>query len=100
MPVKSLRGGALVPPGDVRIDRKTKWGNPFPMKTEADRAKVIEDYRAWSWDRIHKGEIPLEDLAALHGKTLWCWCHPRGCHGHVLEKAATWAHEQIQNRTT
>jgi Domain of unknown function (DUF4326) len=35
--------------------------------------------------------VDLAALAALHGKTLGCWCAPRPCHGEVLQAAATWA---------
>lgn len=96
--VKSLRGGAVVPPGEVRIDRKTPWGNPFTMKSEAERASVIERYRTWLWEEIRSGRIPLEHLAALEGKTLWCWCAPLPCHGHVLAAAALWAAEELRRR--
>ena len=55
--------------GAVRIDRRTKWGN---------------------WRRIREGRVSLEELAALHGKTLACHCAPLPCHGEVLARAA-WA---------
>lgn len=81
---------------DVRIDRKTRWGNPFVMRKEADRARVIEDYRTWLWAEIRAGRITLEDLAALAGKRLGCHCAPRACHGDVLAAAATWAKTQLE----
>jgi hypothetical protein len=65
------------------------------MRVEADRTKVIAAYRQWLWARIRNGEITLEDLAGLHGKDLYCWCSPRGCHGDVLAKAAAWAYAQL-----
>lgn len=77
--------------GAVRIDRKTRWGNPFVIGRDGSREEVIALYRAELWRRIRAGEINLDDLAALHGKSLACWCAPRPCHGEVLARAAAWA---------
>ena len=87
--------------GDVvRIDRRTSWGNPFLMGRHGGREEVIERYRAWLWNKLQKGEIPLGKLAALNGKTLACWCHPQPCHGDVLAKAARWAHARVAAEMT
>lgn len=64
----------------VRIDRTTRWGNPFRMTTEADRATVIAQYRVW----IATESDLLDALPTLRGKSLACWCAPRPCHGDVL----------------
>ena len=77
--------------GVVRIDRRTRWGNPFHIGRHGSRAEVIRRYRAWLWERILRGHFTLEDLARLHGKTLACHCHPLPCHGQVLQRAAQWA---------
>ncbi len=79
---------------DIRIDRKSRWGNPYPMRKEADREGVIAKYRIWLWAEIKSGRITLKDLAALHGKRLACHCAPKSCHGHVLADAAKWAYRQ------
>ena len=77
----------------VRIDRRTRWGNPFVIGRDGVRAQVVDLYREDLWRRIRSGDIALEDLAGLHGKTLACWCSwPRqACHGEVLARAAEWA---------
>ena len=75
----------------VRIDRRTRWGNPFVIGRDGTREDVIARYRRWLWRRIGCGEVGLEDLARLHGKSLVCWCHPLPCHGHALARAAEWA---------
>lgn len=80
---------------DVRIDRRTKWGNPFRMRHEDERSRVIELYRQWLWREINMERIDLKELAALEGKTLGCWCAPKPCHGDVLAKAATWARAHL-----
>ena len=79
----------------VRIDRRTRWGNPFVIGRHGTREEVIERYRNWQWSKVESGAIPLAELAALNGKTLLCHCHPLPCHGDVLAKAASWAHARL-----
>ena len=79
----------------VRIDRRTRWGNPFVIGRHGSRDEVIERYRTWLWGKIERGEIAPAELAALNGKTLFCHCAPRPCHGDILAKAAAWAREKI-----
>lgn len=78
------------------------WGNPFRIGDRYTRETSIEAYRKYLWGRIRGGEITLEQLAALHGKTLGCWCNatwdPKACHGDVLEKAAAWAVGELEKR--
>ena len=65
---------------DVYIGRPLKWGNPFRIGPDGDRAEVIAKYRDWI-----KGHPTLR--AALHelrGKRLGCYCAPKACHGDVL----------------
>ena len=78
----------------VRIDRKTDWGNPFPLRKEAgpaERREVIEQYREYLADAIDSGKIDPGRLAKLDGKALACHCAPQPCHGDVLSQAASWA---------
>ena len=77
--------------GLVRIDRRTRWGNPWIVGRDGSRAEVIARYRVDLWRRIRARDVLLEDLADLHGRTLLCHCHPLPCHGDVLVRAATWA---------
>ena len=67
-------------PYDVRIDRRTPWGNPFVIGRDGDRAAVIAKYRAW----ILTQPQLLARLIELRGKRLGCWCAPLPCHGDVL----------------
>lgn len=94
MPAVNLRSEAC----DIRIDRKTRWGNPFVMGHDGDRDAVCEKYRTWLWRQIREGKITLEDLAALKGKKLGCHCAPRRCHGDTLSAAADWAYEELDRR--
>ena len=68
----------------VRIDRKSRWGNPFILGEDGDRATVIANYR----DHY----LPLkpalqEGLPELAGMVLGCWCYPLDCHGDILRQA-------------
>ena len=57
----------------VRIDRKTDWGNPFPLRDRDDpheRREVLEQYRSYLADAIDSGKVDLDRLARLDGKQL------------------------------
>ncbi|MCY4637910.1 MAG: SLOG family protein [Acidobacteria bacterium] len=85
----ALRSGAA-----VRIDRKTDWGNPFPLRDRNDpdeRREVVEQYREYLAAAIDSGKVDIDKLARLDGKQLACHCAPQACHGDVLSQAATWA---------
>ena len=82
---------ALLARGIVRVDRATKWGNEFRIGRDGTRAEVIERYRRDLWRRIRAGEVDLDELAALDGRDLLCWCAPLPCHADVLARAAAWA---------
>lgn len=65
---------------DVRIDRRSKWGNPFHITATYTREQSIERYREYiTSNRELKG-----CLHELKGKRLGCWCKPLACHGDVL----------------
>ena len=83
----------------VLVDRRTKWGNRFVMGRDGSREQVVARYRADLWRRIRAGEVDLEELAALDGMWLACWCLPsRPCHAEVLARAAAWAASQLEAR--
>ncbi len=84
--------------GAVRIDRRTRWGNPYRIGRDGTRDEVITRYRAHLWRQIRSGEIALADLASLDSRDLACWCHPKPCHGTVLARAAAWAAGELRRR--
>jgi len=71
-------------PGDVRIDRATKWGNPHRILTSdklgRERQMVCIMYET---DFALSG-LDISELA--HAKRLGCWCKPKRCHGDFLKK--------------
>ena len=48
-------------------------------------------YRRWLADEILQGRITREELQALAGRDLVCYCAPKLCHGHALRSAVAWA---------
>ena len=84
----------------VRIDRRSEWGNPFKIGQDGNREDVIKNYRQHLFNRVQRGDLSLQSLASLDGKTLACWCVPKNCHGHVLAKAAAWATTKLQTTQT
>ena len=71
-----------------RIDRRTRWGNPFYLRNETQRMHVIRSYERHLARAIVSGSVRRTDLAKLAGSHLWCWCAPRACHGDVLAAVA------------
>ena len=71
---------------DQRIDRTTKFGNPFPIDSydENGREQCIRDYRLWFADKIGNDDEFRKAVESLEGKTLACWCKPKACHGDVI----------------
>lgn len=68
-----------------RVDRQTKWGNPFEMGPDGDRDTVIANYRAHYLP--HKPSL-TSHIKKLRGKALGCWCAPEPCHADVLRDLA------------
>ena len=82
--------------GAVRVDRRTRFGNPFIIGRDGAREQVVARYRVDLWRRIRAGEVELGDLAALDGRHLACCCWPRRpCHAEVLARAAAWAAAEL-----
>ena len=84
---------------DVKVDRSTKFGNPYKTGRDGTRPQVIEKYRLWLWKEIQNGRIDASELAELDGKRIGCWCKPLTCHADILVKAVKWACQQGPLRT-
>jgi len=89
--IHNLKTDKMIHPWDVLIDRRTVWGNPFPMKNKSleERDRVCDKYDEriqWSWKYIE----PLNKLRELnikYGKLrLFCWCAPLRCHGESIKR--------------
>lgn len=64
--------------GVTYCGRPSSLGNPYPLDNEADRPKVIEQYREWLLAMIAENDDPVMDaLKELNEfSVLGCWCKP------------------------
>ena len=104
--------GWRMPPNTLKVDRSTRWGNPFTPQGYWDAGysgsldvalmHCVEAFEAWAsggWHWAFTGafliEHPRPDLAPLRGKNLACWC-PIGkpCHADVLLRLANEAQQE------
>jgi ParB-like chromosome segregation protein Spo0J len=71
----------------VRIDRGTRYGNPFVLGEDGDREEVCDAYERHYLP--HKPSITERIVAGeLSGKVLICHCYPERCHGNCLADEA------------
>lgn len=76
--------GWRMPPNTVKVDRSTRWGNPYRVGTclIANAADAVAAFRT---------NLPLSiaGLDQLRGKNLACWCRIGDpCHADVLLELA------------
>ena len=90
-----------MPPNTVKVDRSTKWGNPFvpgkPIPFGPLKGRVVEDRRHAfnlyrSFAPLNEGLVAMA-RAVLAGKNLACWCDKADpyedvCHAAVLIELA------------
>ena len=90
--VGNLRHHTPIGPGVVRIDRATRWGNPFRLARGAgpdERARCITRHRHWLLTRCVNGEVTHTDMCTLSAAQMFlCWCAPQPCHGDTLRECA------------
>ena len=84
-----------IPKGAVYIGRGSRWGNPYVIGINGDRAAVIEMYK-YGVTNYHYGGTggvsefpsPREIQEKLRDKDLVCYCAPEACHGDYLLELA------------
>ncbi len=87
--LKRTRGWRM-PAGAVKVDRTTRWGNPFSVAQAGSVAAAVDAHARWM-----RGELDAPDgaappasgavRAALAGRDLACWCRLDGpCHAGLL----------------
>jgi hypothetical protein len=94
----SRKKGWRMPPNAVKVDRTTKWGNPFIVGKHGTRAecvnlfeKMLAGYICLSTDNQEAQadylNMVLRDRTELRGKNLACWCPlDASCHADILLK--------------
>jgi hypothetical protein len=76
------------------VGRPSRWGNPFPARTEADRDQVCDLHEMHLALQYLEGEVTDADFDSLRGKALQCFCAPKRCHADTLKKVADMEPEQ------
>ncbi len=88
----SRKKGWRLPPNTVKVDRSTKYGNPFRLAVPGrTRFEAMNAFEQWMTIDTCTAGMPerrdaLRDaLPELRGKNLACWCPLDGpCHADVL----------------
>ncbi|HEX4481008.1 MAG TPA: DUF4326 domain-containing protein [Rudaea sp.] len=89
--------GWRMPPNTVKVDRATRWGNPFVIGKDGTREECIALYRrhvagkaaTTRKDVLASRRLVAEQIGELKGKNLACWCPLDGpCHADVLLELA------------
>lgn len=87
--------GWKMPAGALKVDRSTRWGNPFSVADCGSAAAAVAAHARWLRGEVlgPDGAAPpsLEDLRrSLQGRDLACWCALEGpCHADLLLRLAT-----------
>ena len=86
--------GWTVPANTVKVDRTTRWGNPFAAQECGSVEAAVARHGAWLHGQAAAagGRTPpaaYEIRQALRGRNLACWCALDGpCHADLLLKIA------------
>ena len=82
--------GWKMPANTVKVDRTTRWGNPFTIAECGSAAIAVAQHGRWMRGEIGAPgglEPPSRDAlrSALAGRNLACWCGLNGpCHADLL----------------
>ena len=85
---------------DLSIGRDSRWGNRSILSDASnnlERDAVCDSHDIQLTHQILSGEVTIDDLLSLEGKTLGCWCVPKRCHGHNIIRRVVWA-RNLQNK--
>jgi len=92
----SRRKGWKMPENTVKVDRSTRWGNPYRVGVDGTAQECVDKFRS---ALIREGNTAQNLYATVHnvvlvekmlrGKNLACWCKPgEPCHADVLLEIA------------
>jgi hypothetical protein len=82
--------GWKMPANTVKVDRTTRWGNPFSATDCGSVAAAVAQHGRWMRGEIAApggAEPPTAEAirGALAGRNLACWCPANGpCHAELL----------------
>ncbi|WP_367156173.1 DUF4326 domain-containing protein [Methylomonas sp. HYX-M1] len=76
--------GWRMPPNTVKVDRTTRWGNPYVGSGQHDREQMTRLFAEYC-ARPEQADFVAAVCTELRGKNLACWCPLDGpCHADVL----------------
>lgn len=91
---RTRKAGDKLPPNTLCVTRGTLFGNPFPMQNEADRDRVVIEFREWV-NRPEQDDLRREFIERCkkeNKKHIACWCSLESpCHGDVWIEV--WNHD-------
>jgi len=71
----------------IYCGRPSKLGNPYSMRNESDRGKVIEQFKNDSEMKKKVKGLKVELLRRGFTKVkLGCFCSPKACHCDIIKK--------------
>jgi hypothetical protein len=87
--ILSRKKGYRMPPNSVKVDRTTKWGNPFRIGEKNPFGTTTQDarhsYNLFCGFAPQNKKLVDAAQAELKGKNLACWCKQgQPCHADVL----------------
>ena len=104
--------GWRMPPNTVKVDRSTKWGNPFIVGVAGTTKECVDMFRwlmATHFCLTCKTSVVLQrksnqyigkNIKKLRGKNLACWCAlDKPCHADVLLEIANRQTLRVLNST-
>ena len=91
--------GWKMPENTIKVDRSTKWGNPFKLNSQSSRLTCLSKFKTLvkaSHDVLYFCSSDLQEyrrnvdtnVTTLRGKNLACWCPLPACGGDDICHAA------------
>lgn len=78
------RRGWRMPANAVKVDRRTRWGNPFRIGDGMGRGESLARFRAWI-RAPERAAFRAAVRTELRDRDLACWCPlDQPCHADVL----------------
>lgn len=90
-----------MPPDTVKVDRTTRWGNPFVVGKHGTQMECVEAFNRMLAGALSSdvgvsleeqrayAEYARTNILQLRGKSLACWCpEATPCHADVLLRLA------------
>lgn len=78
------RGGVVFIDGARFPKKASPFANPFKVGRDGTHEDVVRKFKEYMWGRVNSDPELKEQLLALKGKNLGCWCKPEPCHGDIL----------------